>query len=347
MGHQNKISEPCDLLDKNGYLINPGYAIKPYWRYDRSQIKASRLRIKEWDYYYVLAPDQGYGITFTISDLGYLGLSAICWLDFRKKTSTQVESLALLPLGRTRLPATSDAGTTAFHDKKLQLSFEVTRGARLLSFSAPDFVDGQGERGLSGKIVLSQPSDLESMVIATSWAQNRKAFYYNRKINCMPAEGQVTIGTRTYDFAPASSFGGLDWGRGNWTYQNRWYWSSASGMLNGDSFGWNLGYGFSDRSVASENMLFYRGKAHKLEEVTFHIDTNDYLKPWLFSSNDGRFEMSFKPLLDRQSAIDLKVIKSIQHQVFGYFTGKVVLDEGTVLEVRNFLGFAEDVLNWW
>ena len=37
--------------------------------------------------------------------------------------------------------------------------------------------------------------------------------------------------------------------------------------------------------------------------------------------------------------------KSIQHQVFGYFSGKVALDDGYVLQLNNFLGFAEDVLN--
>ncbi len=70
-----------------------------------------------------------------------------------------------------------------------------------------------------------------------------------------------------------SAFGTLDWGRGNWTYKNRWYWGSASSLLDGEPIGWNLGYGFSDRTPATENMIFYQGTAHKLDEVTFHMDT--------------------------------------------------------------------------
>ena len=54
---------------------------------------------------------------------------------------------------------------------------------------------------------------------------------------------------------------------------------------------------------------------------------------------------SFQPLVDRNSSLNLGIIKSIQHQVFGYFNGKVSLDDGTVLQLKNFLGFAEDVLN--
>lgn len=347
MGQQKRITEPCDLLDDNGHISHPGYATKPYWRYSRKRIKAAWHRIKEWDYYYILAPDRGYGITFTIADLGYIGLSAICWLDFQKKTFTQLDTLSLLPMGKTKLPATSEAGTSAFQDKKLKLNFDVSKGVRLLSFEAPGFIDNKGKQGLDGKILLSEDAECDSMVIATSWKENRKAFYYNRKINCMPAEGRVIIGDQKYDFTPHTSFGCLDWGRGNWTYKNRWYWSSASGLLEGEPFGWNLGYGFSDRSPASENMLFYKGQAHKLDEVTFKFDENEYLKPWIVTSNDGRFEMTFSPLLDRDSNTDFKLIRSVQHQVFGHFTGKVVLDDGTELQVTDFLGFAEDVLNWW
>ena len=118
-------------------------------------------------------------------------------------------------------------------------------------------------------------------------------------------------------------------------------------------FGFNIGYGFGDTSAASENMLFYNGRAHKLSQVRFHIPgddekrTPDYMKPWTFSSDDGRFEMGFTPVLDRASCTDLKLLKSDQHQVFGRFSGKAVLDDGTALQIRDLPGFAEKVMNKW
>ena len=119
----------------------------------------------------------------------------------------------------------------------------------------------------------------------------------------------------------------------------------------GADFGFNIGYGFGDTTAASENMLFYQGRAHKLSQVTFHIPmrdgTEDYLSPWTFTSDDGRFEMDFLPILDRASNTDFKVLKSDQHQVFGCFTGTATLDDGTVLEIRDLLGFAEKVENKW
>ena len=167
----------------------------------------------------------------------------------------------------------------------------------------------------------------------------------------MRARGRVQLGDKTYCFDPADSFGVLDWGRGVWTYHNTWYWGSASGLADGVPFGWNIGYGFGDTSAASENMLFYGGKAHKLSQVCFHIPQrdgrDDFLSPWRFTSDDGRFEMKFDPILDRAACTDVKLIKSDQHQVFGRFTGAATLDDGRVIQVRDMLGFAEKVENKW
>ena len=87
MNMQNEITSPCPLLDDRGHITEEGWARHPYWRYDRTAVKASWLRIKEWDYYYVLSDDLKRGITLTISDLGYAGLMALCWLDFEYNPS--------------------------------------------------------------------------------------------------------------------------------------------------------------------------------------------------------------------------------------------------------------------
>ena len=71
----------------------------------------------------------------------------------------------------------------------------------------------------------------ESMVIATPFAEKETAFYYNQKINCMPATGKVEFDGKTFEFKEGESFGVLDWGRGVWTYKNTWYWGSASGPV--------------------------------------------------------------------------------------------------------------------
>ena len=103
------------------------------------------------------------------------------------------------------------------------------------------------------------------MAIATPFPKDKHAFYYNQKINCLPVEGELSLGEQKFLFQPEDSFGVLDWGRGVWSYSN----------------------------------------------------TN------------------------------LLILQSNQHQVFGHFSGKAILDNGQEIRVRNLLGFAEKVYNRW
>jgi hypothetical protein len=52
---QIEIKEQMPLHDEKGFITKEGWARKPYWQYDRKKIKASRFRIKEWDYYLAIS----------------------------------------------------------------------------------------------------------------------------------------------------------------------------------------------------------------------------------------------------------------------------------------------------
>jgi len=118
-------------------------------------------------------------------------------------------------------------------------------------------------------------------------------------------------------------------------------------MVDNSLFGFNIGYGFGDTGKATENGMFYNGKIHKLEEIQFHIPEDNYLDPWRISSSDNRFEMKFIPVIDRNSKTKVFILESDQHQVFGYFTGTAILDNGKIIELDRFFGFAEKVTNKW
>ena len=184
----------------------------------------------------------------------------------------------------------------------------------------------------------------DTMVIATPWKEDETAFYYNQKINCMPAEGWVKYNGKKHYFNPEKDFATLDWGRGVWTYDNTWYWSSGNGVVDGKSFGFNIGYGFGDTSAASENMIFYDGKCHKLDRILFEIP-DDVMEPWKFISSDGRFDMDFVPIYDNVHSFDIGIISQHGHQVFGKFCGTAILDDGTKLTINGLTAFAERVRN--
>ena len=334
----HEVTEFQPLLDAEGRIREPGWARKPVWKYDRSMIKAAKFRIKEWDYYLVMNED--YAAAFTLSDDGYIGLQSVSLLNFKEKWEHTETILKPFPMGKMKMPASSSEGNVVYHDKRLRLEFRAERGKRMISCDFKDFYQG---KPFFCEIALEQPR-MDSIVMATPW-QGRKAFYYNQKINCMPAEGYMSFGDVTYWFSPKTDYGTLDWGRGVWTYDNTWYWGSGNGTVGGKPFGFNIGYGFGDTSAATENILFYDGKGHKLDDVTFHIPEGDYMKPWIFSSSDGRFEMEFEPVLDRSASLSAFLVSSDQHQVFGRMSGRAVLDDGRFIELKDFMCFAEKVHN--
>ncbi|MBN1243070.1 MAG: DUF2804 domain-containing protein [Spirochaetales bacterium] len=347
MRGQTEIVEDVELLQPDGTLTREGWARLPRWRYRRSAVKAPFWRIKEWDYYYLRSDADDCFICLTMSDLGYAGLFALAFVDLAAGKAAQVDEIAPLTMHRTGFAEECDAeGALRFSGRRLSLEFIREGATRRLRFAAPG-LELRGGTGLEGAVELAQPADLERMAIATSWAENRRAFYYNQKLCCMPVIGTARAGGTELLFSPGSGWGGLDWGRGRWTRENRWYWSSASGVAVGKPFGFNLGYGFSDRSPASEDMAFFGGRAHKLGRVRFDFDRGRLLEPWRMTSDDGSFEAEFRPLVDRASKVDLKLIASDQHQVFGRFSGRARLEDGNFVEFRELAGFAEDVYNKW
>ncbi|MBR2825518.1 MAG: DUF2804 domain-containing protein [Solobacterium sp.] len=342
---QHEIKEKHPLLDEHGHLIETGYAKSLILDYDRKAIKANKLRIKEWDYYLVYNDD--FAVALTIDDNSYMALDSISLIHFKEKWEHTTSPMKVMTLGNRNFPSSSKEGDVVVKEKGYYIEFLNRENERILNFSMDSFFEG---KKIEGSIRLEcNPSD--SMVIVTPYKESKVHFYYNQKINCMPAEGKVTFDGREYIFEKQNSFGTLDWGRGVWTYKNTWYWGSLSGVVDGHLFGFNIGYGFGDTSNASENMLFYDNKAHKLSQVTFNIPTKDgkedFLSPWTFTSDDGRFEMDFEPVLDRASNTDFIVLGSNQHQVFGRFTGTCILDDGREIHIKDMMGFAEKVSNKW
>lgn len=335
----HEVTVPQRLLGKDGSIMECGWSRKQLQTYDRSHIRAPGFRIKEWDYYLVLGRD--YGAAFTISDDGYIGLQSVSLLDFRKGFEHTETILNFMPMGKFGLPPSSGQGDTVYRDKRLDLSFSLKPGKRVIKCKFRNFYKN---KELTCHIELSQP-EMDSIVIATPWKEKRTAFYYNQKINCMRAQGYVEYDGLLYEFCPETDYGTLDWGRGVWTYDNMWYWGSGNCDIDGHSFGFNIGYGFGNTAAATENVLFYDGRAHKLDDVTFHIPEESYLNPWKFTSSDGRFEMDFKPVMDRTAKINAFVILTDQHQVFGRMSGRAVLDDGRVIELKDCLCFAEKVHN--
>lgn len=205
------------LLNENGELIESGWSTEIVKEYLRSDIKASKWRIKEWDYYLISNNDVAIALTF--AENSYMSLSSVSFLDFNKPSYKTTSDIKLFTFGKNVMPSTTKEGDIIYKSKRSQMIFKNDGKTRYLSCKFKKF----------------------------------------DKIN---------------------------------------------------------------------------GK-------------NNYMDKWTFTSNDGKFEMSFSPIIDRIDNTDLGIIVSKQHQVFGLFSGKVVLSDNSIIEIKDKLGFAEEVYNKW
>ncbi len=340
---QTEITTPSPLLTSSGALAQVGWSRQPLLdcNLERAAFYSPLLRPlqhfrkKRWDYYAIFTPRRFFSAT--IADLGYAGNIFVYTLDFASEALHEEGLVVPLSQG-VYLPRNNDQGDSSYSGKGVKLHFGVEPGYRNIFVDWPAFHDG---RGIHAEVRLRRPAEHESMNIVIPIEKRR--FYYNHKINCLPAEGELRYGDVHETLDPGSSIASLDWGRGVWAYRSFWNWASASGFLpDGRTVGLNLGCGFGDTSAATENCLVLDGRIHKLDQVTFAYNPQDYKKPWRFTDSGGRLALDFVPFVERLAQTDLKIIFSEVHQMFGRYRGTVITDQGETLHIENLVGFAEE-----
>ncbi len=348
MPEQREITQPGPLLMPDGHLAQIGWARQPLLdcnledaRFYPAMLRPlQRFRVKKWDYYGVTTPELFFSIT--IAHLGYAATVFVYLVDFGNK-SYHEESKTIIPPGSVTLPRNSTSGESRYHGKKQKLRFWVEEDARRVQVAWLNFA---GE-DLNADITLAHtPAQHESTVVVIPIGDKR--FYYNRKINAMPASGSIKIGYRVIELDPQTALGNLDWGRGVWEYDSFWVWASASGRLgDGRTLGLNFGFGFGDDAAATENTLLLDGRIHKFGQVDIRYNPRNFMSPWWLISDDGRLNLHFHPILERVARTPLVVIDSEVHQLFGRYTGQVVADDGEIIAIEGLLGWAEEHRARW
>jgi hypothetical protein len=334
---QLEIKGPVSILDESGRPINCGWARSPFFQYDPSQLRVSRRRVDESDRYIIFSST--HLVIFEILDSGYLGYMGISVVSIKdKQRSTQVFIIPF-PLGVFEMPPNSEQGSIKIEQKKSILDFvTMEKGVRIIKVDIPKFGH---QRSLRGKLVLFEPPGAQSLVTYMPWRREKNAFRYSRRSPWYIVEGVIQFGTAEVVFTRGNAWGIFDWNRGIRPSSDIRYWAVACGLSDGRQIGFSVGYGSADSSMGTENAFFLDGKLHKLDQVTFHISPANWLLPWHFTSNDNRLDMLFIPSQERveRNRMFFHALKS--RQVCGFFSGTVVLDDGSNFKFQNITGFAE------
>lgn len=341
---QNEIKERQPLLDSKGNLANPGWCRRNLYDYNIEQSSVSIMRLKEWDFYQICNGEIMLQINFF--NISLASCATFGFVDLKTGRKLDGMSVELFTPHKHRLNRNGDMkNRTQYQNGRTRIDFDVTDACHHIKYEGM----AKGKK-VAADFVCSRLPHHESITIATPFDKPGH-FFYTNKINCLKTSGTLKIGDELFEFSPENTYTVLDWGRGIWPYSNMWYWANGSTEIDGKRFGFELTWGFGDTSKATETALFYDGVCHKISEVYLESDpeeNNNWMKPWHFISTDGRLDLTMTPFYDNYSNLmPLNLFGMKTHQVHGLFNGKVTLDDGTVLEIKDMYAFCEKVYNKW
>jgi len=338
---QRQITEITDLLDKNGKVIQPGYAKKMLYRYNRDRIHANPFALKEWDFYQISGGD--WVLQMTIGHVSYAVNYSSTLFNIHTGERRTFSRLKAFPMRNIPMPLNPEEPySLEGKGKGYRIAYNISREKRVLTLEAQEEKTGR----IKIEVEIANNPNNEKMVIATPFAKPNQ-FYLNYKENYYAVKGTAAFGDLRVEFGSGYT-ALLDWGRGVWPFTQEWFWGNGTGFSGGKKFGFNIGWGFGDTSMATENMFFYEGKAYKLGGLKAERDEKDYMKPWRFTSDDGSFDLNMTPVYDNHTMTNIAfIIKTGCHQVHGLFNGTVRLPNGSEIKITNLLAFCEHAINRW
>jgi hypothetical protein len=285
----------------------------------------------------LLSPN--HAVLFEILDDGYLGYLFISVVSLKDQKCSAQTLITPFSLGSFDLPKDSDYTSIKFKRKKALINFICMEGGvKLIKVDIPNF--GPRHQNLMGQVVLTPPDGAESLVTHMPWRGKRIAFSYTRRSPWYFAEGVIRFGVSELVFTRGDGWGVFDWSRAVRPRSDLRFWASACGLAGDRQVGFSVGYNSADSSLGTDNAFFLDGKLHKLDQVSFHMPSAR-LEPWRFTSNDKRLDMTFIPQQERDENHQMFFYSLKRRQLFGFFSGRALLDDGSEFVFQDLPGMAE------
>ncbi len=302
------------------------------WPLHNCNLSGSSLRKKRWNYWAV--SNEKYLFSATLSNLDYLGLAFVYFIDF--ETNYYHELTIPRPFGRGCELGNYVDDDVVFDDDKMNIAFLTSGNQTEIKVDCPNF---KGEV-LTADLKVSRPDDFETLNVVIPW--NEKQFQYTSKQVALPVEGSVKVGSQVYNMD--DGFGCLDYGRGIWPFSSFWNWASAAGTAGEHIIGLNFGAGWTDGTGMNENGILINGKLIKIsEDLVFEYNERNYSYPWSIKTGlSDQVDVTFEPFFKRAAKNKVLFIGSEMTQLFGHFSGTVKNESGDAYSFENIPGWAEE-----
>jgi hypothetical protein len=337
MKQQKEIEKEVEILDATGNPINCGWAKKPVFCFNDSLIWTPPKLNTFYDKYIIFS--NAFMFVFELCNNGIFGLLNITTLSLLDKHMSSKSVKLFLPLGNFNLPANSENTPTRFHYKNNIVEFiTMEQNTRLIKI---DIAQIGHNRRLRGEVVLTEPVNAQSIYAHSFWRNESKHFRLIRSSPWWLVEGIMQFENTDMAFIRDKAWGIFYWNRMTRPKRDLHYWAAGCGAQNGKQIGFNLGYGTDDSTFGTENGFFINGILHKLELVTFQFSTTSWMDPWTFTSSNNNLEMNFFPLQKKEQSNFFLFHSDRTQQIFGFFSGRLILDDGSILNFKKITGIVE------
>jgi len=335
---EQEITKPVSLSLSDGSL-NPkavGWSRHPL---HLCSISRNYLRKKRWHYWCVTNDD--YVFSATIADLDYAGLVIVYFINLH--TGEKEQSARVIPFAQGMNMSDGVNEDITYESKRFGVSFKQLENA----VSIDVFVKTLIGKDIEASFIVTRPPEHETLNVVVPWSSNK--YQYTSKQNTLPAKGKVTYGNDRFEFPEANSFACLDYGHGVWPYDSEWNWGSASGYQGGHLIGLNLGGKWTVGTGSTENGFCIDGRLFKISEELEWLYNRKQFKniPWRIKSvNSDAVDLTFVPRFENRSIINLVIITSHVHQLFGHYEG-IIKAGGKTYIIDKLVGWAEEHLAHW
>lgn len=349
-GHSGRPESP-----RKGTLVETGYRVEereitertdlclPDGRLNREAVGWSRTplhrtnlrgwgRTMRWEYWCVVTPTHIFAIT--ASSLDYLSSKGAWCLD--RRTKETVRSIEVnKPARGVAFPDRCGEGSVWLGPGENSVSIEEVPGHTRLRVNTPELTADLRVERIDGR---------DSLSVVVPWTDER--FQYTVKDIGRPVEGRIVVGGKEIEVSAEDSVATLDHGRGRWPNNIIWNWGAAYGRTDGREVGLQIGGKWTDGTGSVENGLILDGRLNKIsEELVWRYDSKDWYAPWRMTGE--RVELDFYPEYVRSSDSTRLWMRSREDQAFGHYQGRVTADNGSVVEIKDLFGWAEEVQRRW
>lgn len=278
---------------------------------------------------FVCVSGPGWLLAVAIADVRYV-CSGFAYLYQQGQPTREFALLAPLGFG-CRTSESPQQGKASMGKGTKQWQIDNAASGWALSVQAP---------GLQAELQLDfdqqQPLALAAPTGYNGWT-------YTEKNNALRVSGRLLLDGQSLDLSAAR--GGIDFSAGFMRRETSWRWSSINTLLDGVPFGLNLAAGVNETGLC-ENALWYDGNIQHLSPARFEFDRGQ-ATPWRIRTLCGEVDLTFAADFCRQEKLQLGLLASNFRQYAGWYSGKVRLRDGRVLQLQQCLGLAEDHYAKW